>query len=105
MCTRWLRHGESVSVIHFLCCEVARCEYQYFSCHLGLSIIYDTVTELSWAVDIRTHGIVNVIENVLNKTWAPSEAEGRAVPVAKSDRKSTRLNSSHSGESRMPSSA
>ena len=54
-------------------------------CHLGRSIIYDTVTELSWAVDIRTHGIVNVIENVLNKTWKPSEAEGREVPVAKAE--------------------
>lgn len=45
--------------------------------------MYDTVTELSWAVDIRTHGIVNVIENVLNKTWTPSEAQGREVPVPK----------------------
>ena len=31
--------------------------------------------------------------------------EGRELPGKKSDRKSTRLNSSHSGESRMPSSA
>ena len=51
-------------------------------CHLGRSIVYDTVSNLSWAVDIRTHGIVNVIENVLNKTWAPSEEIGREVPVA-----------------------
>lgn len=50
------------------------------SCHLGKSIIYDTVSELAWAVDIRTHGIVNVIQNVLNRTWAPSEAEGKEVP-------------------------
>ncbi|KIP10483.1 hypothetical protein PHLGIDRAFT_65614 [Phlebiopsis gigantea 11061_1 CR5-6] len=52
-------------------------------CHLGLSIVYDTVSELSWAVDIRKHGIVSVIENVLNVNWAPSEAEGREVPVPK----------------------
>ena len=32
-------------------------------------------------------------------------AENKADGIAKSDRKSTRLNSSHSGESRMPSSA
>lgn len=47
-----------------------------------MSIVYDTVTELSWAVDIRTHGIVNVIERVLNMPWARQEAE-REVPVAK----------------------
>lgn len=28
---------------------------------------------------------MNVIENVLNKTWAPSEAEGREVPVPKTE--------------------
>ena len=34
-----------------------------------------------------------------NRTWKPN------VKRVKADRKSTRLNSSHSGESRMPSSA
>lgn len=54
-------------------------------CHLGESVVYDTVSELSWAVDIRTHGIVNVIENVLNITWAPAQAVGREVPEAKAE--------------------
>ena len=34
-------------------------------CHLGRSIIYDTVGELRWSVDIRTHGIAVVIDKVL----------------------------------------
>lgn len=51
-------------------------------CHIGRSIVYDTVTNLSWSVDIRKHGIVNVIDNILNTTWAPSEEIGREVPAA-----------------------
>jgi putative lipase involved disintegration of autophagic bodies len=54
-------------------------------CHLGQSIVYDTVTNLSWAVDLRTHGIVVVIEKVLNDTWPASEQEGREVPAAVTD--------------------
>ncbi|KDQ57262.1 hypothetical protein JAAARDRAFT_130986 [Jaapia argillacea MUCL 33604] len=51
-------------------------------CHLGLSIIYDTVSNLSWGVDIRTHGIVNVIEHVLSlDPWPPSAEIGREVPL------------------------
>ncbi|KAL6301362.1 alpha/beta-hydrolase [Sparassis latifolia] len=49
-------------------------------CHLGQSIVYDTVSNLSWSVDIRTHGIVNVIDNVLSKPWGPSVLAGREVP-------------------------
>ncbi|KAG6832783.1 hypothetical protein H0H92_009401 [Tricholoma furcatifolium] len=49
-------------------------------CHLGKTIFYDTVTNLSWAVDIRTHGIVNVIEKVLSEPWPPSVEKGREVP-------------------------
>ena len=52
-------------------------------CHLGKSIIYDTVSELSWAVDIRTHTIVNVIEKLLANPWPPSVEAGREVPEAK----------------------
>jgi len=54
-------------------------------CHLGKSIVYDTVTNLSWAVDIRTHGIVNVIERVLSQPWEEAEQAGRQVPKAKSE--------------------
>ncbi|KII85099.1 hypothetical protein PLICRDRAFT_331313 [Plicaturopsis crispa FD-325 SS-3] len=52
-------------------------------CHLGLSIVYDTVSNLSWSVDIRTHGIVNVITRVLGEPWAPSVEVGREVPEAR----------------------
>ncbi|KAG2145370.1 alpha/beta-hydrolase [Suillus bovinus] len=51
-------------------------------CHQGKSIVYDTVSNLSWAVDIRKHGIVNVIEEILGKAWQPSEDVGREVPPA-----------------------
>jgi lipase ATG15 len=52
-------------------------------CHLGRSIVYDTVSELGWRVYIQNHGIVPVIEIVLNGTWGPAEKEGREVPEAK----------------------
>lgn len=45
--------------------------------------MYDTVTNLSWAVDIRKHGIVNVIEEVLSHPWPPAVEAGREVPEAK----------------------
>ncbi|KAI0326432.1 alpha/beta-hydrolase [Cubamyces sp. BRFM 1775] len=51
-------------------------------CHLGKSIVYDTVSELSWAVDIRLHTIVNVIEKLLANPWPPSVEAGREVPKA-----------------------
>ncbi|CAL1717055.1 unnamed protein product [Somion occarium] len=49
-------------------------------CHLGKSIIYDTVSNLSWAVDIRTHTISTIIEKLLGEPWAVSEEEGKEVP-------------------------
>jgi len=51
-------------------------------CHLGKTIVYDTVSNLSWSVDVRTHGIVTVIEKVLGEPWAPSVEIGREVPEA-----------------------
>lgn len=36
-------------------------------CHLGQVILYDTVTKLGWAVDVRTHTILNVIERLLTQ--------------------------------------
>ncbi|RDB26120.1 putative lipase ATG15 [Hypsizygus marmoreus] len=54
-------------------------------CHLGKSIFYDTVSNLSWTVDIRTHGIVNVIDRLLSEPWPPSIEAGREVPEPKSE--------------------
>lgn len=53
-----------------------------FRCHLGKSIVYDTVSNLSWSVDVRTHPIITVIEKILNEPWAPSVEIGREVPEA-----------------------
>ncbi|KAK1217417.1 hypothetical protein PQX77_019957 [Marasmius sp. AFHP31] len=50
-------------------------------CHLGKSIVYDTVGQLGWAVDVRTHPIRQVIRRLLEMddlTWE----EGRDVPRA-----------------------
>jgi lipase ATG15 len=38
-------------------------------CHAGQTILYDTVSELGWSIDIRTHGIVQVIEHILKSDW------------------------------------
>ncbi|TDL17406.1 alpha/beta-hydrolase [Rickenella mellea] len=54
-------------------------------CHLGTSIIYDTVSNLSWSVDVRTHGIVAVIDKVLSDPWDPALEVGREVPEAVAD--------------------
>jgi len=51
-------------------------------CHTGKTIVYDTVSNLSWSVDIRNHGIVTVIEKVLEEPWLPSLDIGREVPEA-----------------------
>jgi len=53
-------------------------------CHLGKSIVYDTVGKLGWNVDVRTHVIRTVITRVLdleNVQWE----EGREVPQAKAE--------------------
>ncbi|KAI0783631.1 alpha/beta-hydrolase [Abortiporus biennis] len=49
-------------------------------CHLGSTIVYDSVSNLSWAVNIRTHTIVTVIEEILSQPWPHSENVGREVP-------------------------
>jgi len=51
-------------------------------CHQGKSIVYDTVSNLSWSVDIRKHGIISVIEEVLGQPWQPCEDVEREVPPA-----------------------
>ncbi|KAJ3569308.1 hypothetical protein NP233_g5149 [Leucocoprinus birnbaumii] len=51
-------------------------------CHMGKSIVYDTVSNLSWSADIRNHGIVAVIDEVLGVPWLPSVEVGREVPEA-----------------------
>ena len=44
--------------------------------------MYDTVSNLSWSVDLRTHPIANMIEKILADPWPPAEELGREVPEA-----------------------
>jgi putative lipase involved disintegration of autophagic bodies len=57
----------------------------FHRCHLGKTIFYDTVSNLSWSVDIRTHAIIPVIDKILSEPWAPSLEVGREVPESKFD--------------------
>jgi len=52
-------------------------------CHLGKSIVYDTVNKLGWKVDVRKHVIKDVITQVLGVEldWE----EGRQVPLAREE--------------------
>ena len=58
-----------------------------------------------WPIDILEAEILGVAEGIKNITEAGATDPVVKATVMLSDRKSTRLNSSHSGESRMPSSA
>ena len=52
-------------------------------CHLGQSIVYDTVSKYCWRVDVRKHVIKEVITTILEDEteWE----EGRDVPLARSE--------------------
>lgn len=57
-------------------------------CHLGRSIVFDTVGRLGWRVDVRKHVIKEVIEGVLEyeeegERW--EWEEGREVPAAREE--------------------
>lgn len=51
-------------------------------CHLGRILRYDTVTRFGWGVDIRLHGIRQIVEKLLAEDWEPpiEGAVGREVP-------------------------
>ncbi|KAG6861536.1 hypothetical protein C0995_015269 [Termitomyces sp. Mi166 len=53
-------------------------------CHLGKSIVFDTVGKLGWRVDVRKHVIRDVIKKVLEIDGIEWE-EGRDVPLARSE--------------------
>lgn len=49
-------------------------------CHLGQSIIFDTVNVLDWSVDVRKHTIKEVVHNVLEAdVWWGDEPEPQGV--------------------------
>lgn len=53
-------------------------------CHLGKSIVFDTVNKLGWKVDVRKHVIRDVILKVLEAEGVEWE-EGRSVPLAREE--------------------
>ncbi len=53
------------------------------SCHFGGIIEYDTVTNLSWSVDVRTHAIAQMVDKVLSEPWAAANELGLEVPPLK----------------------
>ncbi|KAL0954411.1 hypothetical protein HGRIS_003397 [Hohenbuehelia grisea] len=50
-------------------------------CHLGKTILYDTVSNASWSVGISAHQIERIIK-LLEDPWQPSVELGREVPQA-----------------------
>ncbi|KAF8077669.1 alpha/beta-hydrolase [Lyophyllum atratum] len=53
-------------------------------CHLGKTIVFDTVQKLGWKVDVRRHIIRDVITKVLELDDVEWE-EGREVPLAREE--------------------
>ncbi|KAJ6502398.1 alpha/beta-hydrolase [Mycena sanguinolenta] len=53
-------------------------------CHLGKSIIFDTINKLGWRVDVRKHPIKEIITKVIEAEDVEWE-EGRNVPLARAD--------------------
>ncbi|KAG2061636.1 alpha beta-hydrolase [Suillus hirtellus] len=56
-------------------------------CHLGKSIVYDTVQKLGWHVDLRKHVIKEVILEVLDLQdgWPDEDGNEWDVPVAREE--------------------
>ncbi|KZT70378.1 alpha/beta-hydrolase [Daedalea quercina L-15889] len=46
-------------------------------CHLGRVIRYDTVTQLRWPVDVRTHGIRVIVEKLLASDWDGGDGDDK----------------------------
>ncbi|CED84793.1 alpha beta-hydrolase [Phaffia rhodozyma] len=53
-------------------------------CHLGETILYDTVNKLGWSVDIRTHRIGEVINRILNVDWDDGDGPEKGDPPTNS---------------------
>ncbi|KAH9945879.1 alpha/beta-hydrolase [Epithele typhae] len=54
-------------------------------CHLGRSVVYDTVGQLGWRVDVRKHVIKEVITHVIEADveWVGDDGVAREVPEAR----------------------
>ena len=58
------------------------------SCHLGQTIVYDTITKLGWGADARSHPIKVLIDGVLKVepekspwVWVDDQGRTREVPA------------------------
>ncbi|KIK64390.1 hypothetical protein GYMLUDRAFT_161215 [Collybiopsis luxurians FD-317 M1] len=53
-------------------------------CHLGKTMLYDTVGKLGWRVGVQNHPIATIIDNMLNEDWEKPDPEkglpGRETP-------------------------
>lgn len=54
-------------------------------CHVGKKIVYDTVGKLGWSVDVRTHSIRVIVDNLLKEDWGQKPDPELASVVAESD--------------------
>ncbi|KZT11184.1 alpha/beta-hydrolase [Laetiporus sulphureus 93-53] len=57
-------------------------------CHLGNTILYDTITKLKWSADIRTHSIRVIVDKLLAEDWDTGDGNGgeiKAVPEPKAE--------------------
>lgn len=54
-------------------------------CHLGKSIVYDTVEKKGWYNSLARHPIKVVITQVLNEDWGNVTKGERPVPEASSE--------------------
>ena len=44
-------------------------------CHTGLSIVFDTIKQFNWSVDLRTHRILTVINEILSFDWEDDDGK------------------------------
>lgn len=56
-------------------------------CHLGQTIVYDTVTRLGWHADVRKHPIKELVLNVLDLQglWPDGQGNEREVPTPRDE--------------------
>lgn len=52
-------------------------------CHVGQSIIYDTIGRKGWASDLRAHRIGEIINRVLDEDWDPAPEDQPVEPPEK----------------------
>ncbi|CAE6479988.1 unnamed protein product [Rhizoctonia solani] len=46
-------------------------------CHLGTTIIYDTLGVLNWSSSVRTHPILTIVEQILDEDWSTKVQRSR----------------------------